>query len=121
MNSIILAACSNDKVNKWLSEMLDEINLMPATDEFEQATRTAYNAMLLNRGLPNYDGKGKGSPKANINALTTDQNKKFQNWEAKLLWGRWSQQRHLHHREVQETPQPQSSWIDGGIFRRKGQ
>ena len=58
LNGMMIAACTNVEVNKWLGEEINEINIMTTTDDFEQAARASHNVMLLNRGLPNYDGKG---------------------------------------------------------------
>jgi spore germination cell wall hydrolase CwlJ-like protein len=40
--------------------------------------------MILNKGLPNYDGKGKGSPKTNINAVSAELKKSMKSWEEKI-------------------------------------
>ena len=76
LNGMLVAACSNMEVNKWISENIIEITNMASTYMFEQTTGASYNVILLNKGIPNYDGKGNSSPKTNLNNVSVKQKKR---------------------------------------------
>ena len=79
---MIINSCQNVEMNKWISDNLLELTNMTSTEEFNQSIRNAHNDMLLNKGLPSYDGKGVGSSKSNINNMTSDgkKNEKQEAW-----------------------------------------
>ena len=46
LNGMMIAACTNVEVNKWISEYIIEINNMTSTDNFKQTARASHNVML---------------------------------------------------------------------------
>ena len=72
---MLINSCQSVEMNKWISDNLQELSNMTTTEEFNIAVRNAHNEMLLNKGLPSYDGKGVGQSKTNINSVSGDRKK----------------------------------------------
>ena len=80
LTGMMICCCMNVEMNKWISDNIVELTNMTSTDDYEQAISYSHNAMLLNKGLPSYDGKGVESSKSNINNMSSTQNEKRESW-----------------------------------------
>jgi len=81
LTGMMISYYQNVEMNKWISDNIMQLTNMISTQDFEQAIRNSHNVMLLNKGLPSYDGKGQGQSKSNLNNMTTStQQEKKEAW-----------------------------------------
>ena len=83
LTGMLISSCNNVEMNKWISDNIMELTNMPSSDEFKQAVMNSHNDMILNKGLPLYNGKRVGSAKSYVNSMSTQRQKQDQ-WEKTL-------------------------------------
>ena len=74
LTGMLVNSCQSVEMNKWLSDNTQEIANMTTIEDFNIAVRNAHNEMTLNKGLPQFDGKGLGQSQTNMNSVGTDKN-----------------------------------------------